>query len=237
MFFRILFFVSLIGLTFKGFCAENSALTSADSLFNSKKYTEAFERYKDIYDAGQASPAMLGKMAFIQEGLGNYTSALYYLDHYYKKTSNKKVLEKMQALANENDLVGYSFSDYKFLTNNINKYKQHIIGGLSALSIFVLALIYYKNPKGYKAVPWVTLQLIVILPILLIVNEFFDQNEGIIKEDQTVLMEAPSAASEPLELISKGHKVKVLDSAPVWTLIQYGEQEVYVRSNRLMRLF
>ncbi|MEP1892550.1 MAG: SH3 domain-containing protein [Cyclobacteriaceae bacterium] len=213
------------------------ALISADSLYNSKKYTEAFERYKDIYDNGQASPAMLGKMAFIQEGLGNYTSALYYLDHYYKKTSNKKVLEKMQDLAGENDLVGYNFSDYKFLTNNINKYQRHIIGSLSALSIFILALIYYKKPKGYKAVPWVSLQLIVVLPILLIVNEFFEQNEGIIKEDQTVLMEAPSAASEPIELISKGHKVKILSQSPVWTRIQYEDQEAYVRSNRLLRLF
>ena len=237
MFFRIIFFISLIGLTFKGFCVENMTLFSADSLFNSKKYTEAFDQYKDIYDAGQASPAMLGKMAFIQEGLGNYTSALYYLDHYYKKTSNKKVLEKMQDLANENDLAGYNFSDYKFFTNNINKYQQQIIGGLSALSIFILALIYYKNPKGYKAVPWITLQMIVFLPIMLIVNGFFEQNEGIIKDDQTVLMEAPSAASEPIELISKGHKVKVLDSSPVWTRIQFGEKEAYIRSNRLLRLF
>ncbi|MFT6865205.1 MAG: hypothetical protein ACJA08_000022 [Cyclobacteriaceae bacterium] len=236
MFFRILISISLLGCFFLTKGANDDPLHKADSLFKSKKYTEAFDLYSTIYAEGSASPAMLARMAFIKEGLGNYTEALFYLDHYYKKTSDKKVLEKMRDLAEENSLSGFEYSDYKFIVNNINKYGDLVIMGLLALSLLSLSIIYFKAPKGASAAPWLALQLFLLIPAALVLNEFFNDNEAIIKQDQTVMMQGPSAGSEPLELIAKGNKVKVIEAEPIWTKIRIGETEAYVRSNRLLKL-
>jgi hypothetical protein len=51
---------------------------------------------------------MLLKMAFVKEGLGDYSNALYYLNLYYLKTYDKKVLKKMENLAERyHKLEGY----------------------------------------------------------------------------------------------------------------------------------
>ena len=42
---------------------------------------------------------MLLKMAYIQEGLEQYPEALYYLNLYYNQNPSKKVLAKMETLA------------------------------------------------------------------------------------------------------------------------------------------
>jgi uncharacterized protein YgiM (DUF1202 family) len=66
--------------------AETRELVKADSLFEQKKYTESFDLYEQILDEEQlASPKMLLKMAFIKEGLGDYSRALYFLNVYYQK--------------------------------------------------------------------------------------------------------------------------------------------------------
>lgn len=236
MIFRLLIFVSFFTAGKYGFCETKNTVAHADSLFDSKKYTEAFETYQSIYSEGLASPAMLAKMAFIKEGLGNYTEALFYLDHYYKKTSNKKVLQKMYELADQNDLSGYEFSDYKFFVNNINKHNLYIILTLLFLTAAVVSIMYGKRVRGSRAAPWAVLQLLIIIPALLILNSYFSEKEAIIMKDQTVLMEGPSAGSEPLDLLDKGHKVKVLEIEPVWSKIQIGETKAYVRSNRIKNL-
>src|SRR4051812_48821245 len=74
-------------------------LHKADSLFDSKKYIESFEIYHQILDSSdQYSPRMLKKMAFIKEGLGDYTSALYYLNLFYSSNPDNEVLKKMEEL-------------------------------------------------------------------------------------------------------------------------------------------
>ncbi len=69
-------------------------------------------------------PAMLIKMAYIKEGLGDYTSALLYLDGYYKHTANKRAIAKMSELASENSLDGYEYSDYTYMNSTVNKYRM-----------------------------------------------------------------------------------------------------------------
>ncbi|MFY0599652.1 MAG: hypothetical protein JXR03_08260 [Cyclobacteriaceae bacterium] len=237
MFFRIIIFFFFFTSYFIVKSENINLINQADSLFESKKYTEAFELYAQVYEEGSASAAMLIKMAFIKEGLGDYTSALYYLDHYYKKTSNKRVLEKMYELANENNLEGFEFSDYKFAINTIAKYRTRLIFGLLGLAMFVFALMMAKRTNGTRAIPWIACQVVILIPALLILNGFFGDSEAIVGNDQTIAMDGPSAASEPLELIAKGTKVKVIDANEIWTKIQINETEAYVRSNRLLELF
>src|SRR5688572_16230256 len=76
-------------------------LKTADSLFATKLYTQSFEHYEEILLQKQYTPAMLLKMAFIQEGLNHIGRALYYLNLYYLATKDKTTLDKIQELANK----------------------------------------------------------------------------------------------------------------------------------------
>lgn len=237
MIFRVLILIALMSAFIEGLSGNKNNLHAADSLFKSQKYTEAFELYESIYNDGLESPAMLIKMAFIKEGLGNYTEALFFLDRYYKKTADKKVLNKMQELADQKDLSGYELSDYKFLVNNLNRYSTMILFVLFSLCLLILLGIYIKKVKGARALPWVTGQVLLLIIGLVIINRLYSEPEAIIKSNQTVLMDGPSAGAEAIDLIGKGHKVIVLSKGEVWTKIKIEDKEVYVRSNRLIKLF
>ena len=85
---------------------------------------------------------MLLKMAFIKEGLGDYTNALYYLNLYYLKTYNKRVLKKMENLAEQNKLSGYNYDDVEFFLNIYHKFQFQI-----DLLILTLILLFYFQLK------------------------------------------------------------------------------------------
>ena len=111
----IVFFL-LIGQVANSQSIKNE-ISLADSLFEKRKFTESLEIYENIIVEKKASPAMLLRMAYIYEGLDDLSSALISLDHYYKITADKKVLNKMKELADQNELEGYDTSDWGYLIN------------------------------------------------------------------------------------------------------------------------
>jgi hypothetical protein len=219
-----------------GAMSQNSELSSADSLFNNQKYTEAFEKYENIFNAGIASPAMLTRMAFIQEGLGNYSNALYFLNLYYLQSSDRDALNKMREIAEEHQLSGYEYSDFKFFENFVRKYQKEILLGLMAFSLFLVGYSYRKIKKEERPMISIGVQTLTLLIILAINNQLFVQTKGIIKQDQSLLMSGPSAASEPLELIGQGNKVIILESNELWSKIEWQDEEAYIRNKNIRKL-
>src|SRR5688572_21789201 len=86
-------------------------LKQADSLYLDKKYTQSLEHYQTILNQNEYTPAMLLKMAHIQEGLNRIGQALYYLNLYYLASNDKTVLTKMEELATRYNLEGYENTD------------------------------------------------------------------------------------------------------------------------------
>lgn len=233
---RIILTIFLIATSFVLLAAQNDDLTAADSLFAQKKYTEAFKQYEQIFDKGLASPAMLMKMAFIKEGLGSYTEALYYLNLYYQQTSDKSAARKMRELAETHDLYGYEYSDLKFIVGFVRKYASEIIAGLLVFSAFLLAYGYRKHRKGEKPVISVALQVVTLTLVLIISNELFKRDTAIISRENSLLMTGPSAGAEPIDYIQKGNKVFVLEQDALWSKIKWGNDVAYIRTKNLMRL-
>ncbi|MEM9824915.1 MAG: hypothetical protein AAF985_27775, partial [Bacteroidota bacterium] len=91
------------------------------------KYTEALERYEEILNEGTASPAMLLKMAYIEDGLENFASSLFYLNAYFQKTGDRATLTKIEELAANNKLVGYNYSDIDIFFIFFKKYRHQIV--------------------------------------------------------------------------------------------------------------
>ena len=209
-------------------------LSKADSLFDQKKYTEAYQLYDGIFEQGYASPSMIVKMAFIKEGLGDYTQALYFLNLYFNQTSNRKALLKMREIAEKHNLIGYEYSDTKFITNFFYKNRYLILMALMSISLFLIAYSYKKRHEK-PFMPAIG-QGIVLTLILILINGFFFKEYAIVTGSNTIAMEAPSAGSEPIELIEKGNKIVVLDKQPIWSKIRWNGQEVYIKSNLIKKI-
>ncbi|WP_416864108.1 MAG: hypothetical protein ACMVP2_15055 [Imperialibacter sp.] len=212
-------------------------LLKADSLFELKKYTESFDEYQTVFEQGLASPQMLMKMAFIKEGLDEYPEALFYLTKYYDLTHNNLVLKKINEIAEKQGLLGYDVTDADFIMSWYSLYYDLILTVVMSVIFVLLLLQVYRflKKKGFST-GLMTWQLIFGLFLAVVVNYPFSKPEAIIVEPATYLMKGPSAGAPMLEIVSQGHKVKVLDVGQIWTKILWQDAEVYVRSGSLKRL-
>jgi hypothetical protein len=60
-------------------------------------------------------------MAFVAEGMGDYSNASFYLAKYYDQNPNPRVITKIKVLTEQSNLFGYELDDsdrfLKFLTD------------------------------------------------------------------------------------------------------------------------
>ena len=210
----------------------------ADSLFAAQQYTQSFSLYDSLYqDQHEASPSMLLKMAYIKEGLGDITAAQYFLNEYYLATSNEQALQKMEDLANSNDLSGYQHNDITFFFNLYYKNYNWLVLGLIFICLALFSVIIYQKKK-YKASPRLNgfLLLILLTALFALVNFGKDYNRGVIIKNNTFIMAAPSSGANLIDVTSKGHKVVVEGKKDVWYKIEWQGQEGYVKAKNVKLL-
>jgi hypothetical protein len=237
--FPVILFIFLLLKTQVSFSQEVEAkIKFADSLFHQKKYTEAFKIYEKCYEEEKKySPQMLIKMAFIQEGLNNYSQTLVYLNDYYRVTNDKKALNKMEELAEKHQLKGYEYSDSKFIFNLIQFYKTQITFLFVLLiSILVIWIIYSKYRKGI-VLRLPALFTISILLIFLMMNILDSFNKTAIVSKNTFLMTGPSSGSDVKEVMRAGNKITILGEEDIWLRVSVGDTKGFVRksSTELLR--
>lgn len=208
----------------------------ADSLFKDKKYTQSYELYDSIYTQGNyVSPAMLLKMAYIREGLGDYTMALYLLYDYYIQTSDEFALEKMESLASARNLVGYEYSDKEYFLSVYHKYYDEIIISLGALSLLFLAgLLYQKFKFKRKPVGNFVLLSLSSISLLYVLNIGMGYKEAIVIHQNTYAMDSPSSAGNVVDIIGEGHKIIIDGSEDVWIKTSWKNQIVYVKKKNVL---
>jgi len=217
---------------------ENSLLLKADSLFTNQQFTQSFDLYDSLYNyQGEASPAMLLKMAYIKEGLNDITSAQYYLNEYYLATSNEQALQKMEDLADSNDLSGYQHNDITFFFNLYYKNYNWLVIGLITICAVLLAVIIYQRKK-FKTAPWANgfFLLLLLSGLFVLVNFGKDYNRGVIIKNNTFIMAAPSSAAELVDVTKKGHKVIVHGKEDVWYKIEWQNHDGYVKAKNVKLL-
>ncbi|MEO9803153.1 MAG: SH3 domain-containing protein [Reichenbachiella sp.] len=216
----------------------NDGLLKADSLFKLQKYTESFEIYEKILEErNEASPQMLMKMAYIKEGLGDYSQALIYLNKYYQQTSDKRAQNKMQELAEEHSLNGFSLSDAVFFKGLINKYYVEFNALLFLIALFLAGIAVYRKLKsGSNAMPYASSAVVVLLVFFWVINFELKEPLGIITENHAYLMTGPSAGADLIEVVTKGHRLKILDDEGIWIKVNWNGREAYIRSSMIKRV-
>lgn len=235
----IIIIITLLSTTNIGFpqTVENQ-LQIADSLFQQKKYTESFNLYEEILNRHElASPSMLAKMAFIQEGLGDYSQALYYLNLYYLETANKGVLKKMEDIADEYNLSGYEYTDMEFFLSIYHKYFLEIAFFFLLLAIGILGIIVYQKKKyKYKPIGYGIFYFFVLAGLFFLFNFGNNYQKGIISKNDVYLMSAPSSGAKLIEIVDKGHRVDIVGKEDVWVKIKWDNKIAYIRDNHLKKI-
>ncbi len=236
--FGISILISLLIVSTNGFGSGSAQqLIHADSLFEANKYTESFEVYNTVLEQGDYTPGMLLKMAFIKEGLGDVSGAMYFLNQYYNLTSNKKVLAKLEEIARENQLTGYDFNDVDFFINIYNRYRLQLMGLMIAISLVLFGLILLQKGKTGKRPTTPGIAYILSLGLIFyLLNYGISFDKGIIVDPQTYLMSGPSGGADVIGIIKKGHRVDILGKEGIWIKIKWDNQEVYIRENKIKTL-
>lgn len=232
----ILFLNCFLSCSFSALCdSPKEKLHIADSLFAQKKYTQSFELYEEIQKSDQkASPAMLLKMAFIKEGLGDYTNALYYLNLYSLKTHKKKALKKMENLAEQHKLTGYNYDDVEFFLNIYHKYLLQFNLLFISLVFMLFGILFYqkrtnKIKSNFPGIIYISL----LLALLFINNYGIEHKKAIITSSDVYLMKGPSPGSDVVDVISKGHRVDIFEQDDVWVKIYWNDNAVFIKSFNL----
>ena len=216
----------------------NPMLQKADSLFSHQRFTQAFTLYDSLYKyEQQATPAMLLKMAYIKEGLGDITLAEYYLNEYYLSTSNELALQKMEDLAVANDLSGYEHNDITFFFNIYYKNYNWLVTGLIIICFVLLSIIIYHKYK-HHLISWVNVFFltILLLALFIIVNFGKTYNRGVITKNNTFIMAAPSAGANLIDVTTKGHKVIIEGAKDVWYKIEWQGHDGYIKAKNVRLL-
>ena len=213
-------------------------LDVADSLFNERKYTQSFEIYDRIMKSeNRTSPAMLLKMAYIKEGLGDYSNALYYLNLYYLQTHNKRALRKMEDVAKKYNLEGYKYTDVEFFMNVFYRYYSAIVYGLSGLVFILIGYMVYKKLR-MKVNPGFSLfYLFIVVGLLFYVVNFGKRyQKGIIISPDTYLMDGPSSGAKLIAIADMGHRVHVLGKDDVWVKVEWEGSTAYIKENNILQI-
>jgi hypothetical protein len=236
----VLKIVSIAALVCATVCGHSQTpatlLQKADSLYSQKQFTQSFEVYQRIHKTGQYSPAMLLKMAFIQEGLNKPSLALYYLNLYYLATGDEQALIKMDELAAKNGLSGYEHTQLSQARELITRYQPHVAAAIASSIIFLMAIGIYQNRKGRKPIAAMVLIFVGLLFLGLFINFVQPDRTAIVIGTNTIAMNGPSSGASAIGLLQEGNKVRIKNKEDVWLKVYWADRYVYVRQSQVVEV-
>lgn len=209
--------------------APDRQLLLADSLFQQKKYIQAFQTYQALEKQGAHSAAMLLRMAYIQEGLGHTAESLLYLNRYWAASADDQVLEKIQSVAQKKNLSGYDYTTADRIKLVLAQHRAPIAIGGSGILVLLLALSAYltrkKNPARWFALTGV---MVFAVGLAYTISVARVTSAGI-SRSATYLMQGPSAGSSVVARIEAGHRLPLKGEQDIWIKTEWGGSTVYAR--------
>ncbi|EAZ81150.1 SH3 domain-containing protein [Algoriphagus machipongonensis] len=214
--------------------ADVKDLQNADSLFQQRSYKEAMEIYRQNYQEGIYSPAMLLKMSFIAEGIGDKENATLYLSKYYDLNPNSQTITKIKSLTGQSDLVGYEVSDAARFMLFLIEYQEIIVGSLALFLVISIIMIWVRGKKNPESTfYWPTIFLIILI---FAANNFLKApNAALITQSPTMIVSKPSAGGELIDRVEPGHRVKIKSSKDIWYEVEWKDQVAYIKKDNVTR--
>ena len=205
----------------------------ADSLYENQRYEQALVHYRQIVSAGSYSPQLLVRMAFIEEANKNYAETLYLLNLYFSQQPDRQVFFKMKELASEQQLSGYEISDREYFFGLLRFYQTQIIVVLllMAAASFVFLLVSKKRQQSLWA-PAAFLFVFLFLAAFSL-NSGYGNQTGIVNQQSSYLMDAPSPGSKMLGMVTRGNRFKLVEKNDIWYKVKWQDRTAYIRQSNL----
>lgn len=230
-----LFIISTLFLQSIHCQADVLELAKADSLFDQKSYKEAMEIYRPNFQLGIYSPAMLLKMSFIAEGIGDKENATLYLSTYYDLNPNGQTLTKIKSLTGQTNLVGYEVSDFRRFVLFLVEYQVLIVAALGIFLLGTLVSLWVTISKGNGSISYWPSSLLLV--VLFLANNFLvAPSAGLVTSSPTLIVDRPTAGGELIEQVEPGHRVKIKSSKDVWFEVEWKDQIGYIKKSDVTRL-
>jgi len=212
-------------------------LKMADSLYAKKQYTQSLDLYREIFLQHTYSPAMLLRMSYIEEGLGQNPMALYYINLYYEITHDQSALSKMEDMATRYNLTGYELNKNDYTLAIIAENKTAIITALGAICVVLLSLMIYTL-KRKKIKPFISFSFFILTVILLLAftNRDLSPPNGITHNAPAYLMSGPSPGSRVIGIISEGHRLPITGRHDVWVKVKWRDGYAYLKQNQVLEV-
>lgn len=229
--------VAFFALSFANAQVFDYRLKMADSLYAKKQYTQSLDLYREIFKQHTYSPAMLLRMAYIEEGLGQNPMALYYINLYYEITHDQAALAKMEDMAVRYNLSGYEVNKTDHTLAIIAENKTAIITALSAICLVLLSLMIYTL-KRRKIKPYISFSFFILTSLLLIVftNRNLTPSNGITLNAPAYLMSGPSPGATVVGIISDGHRLPIRGRHDVWVKVKWRDGYAYLKQNQVLEV-
>lgn len=209
------------------------ALQKADSLFQAGQVEQSYPLYRQARgQAGLQSARQLLRMAYIQEGLGHYPAALYYLSVAQAWQPRYATWHKMVALAQEHRLTGYPDTWRQNLAITIQRYYYRLLQGLLLLAVAGGTLLLLRRRTADRAW-WATYGGYLLL-VGLFLNLLAPGRVGLVARPRAPLMAGPSAGSAWLTTAAAGDRFEVRGQQDIWFRVQWQGRDAYIRRPDLL---
>ncbi|WP_242693098.1 SH3 domain-containing protein [Sabulibacter ruber] len=176
-------------------------------------------------------------MAYIHEGLQQYTQSMHYLQLFYSKSPSRSVLRKMEEVGLQQHLTGYEYTDWDFFKTQFYKYYSQILELLLVGAVVTMTLLLIRWAKKKPISAEAKLGFVVYVGFVFYFANFLTiDQQGIIRNSNVPIMTAPSAGAGLVASVGTGHKVNIMGEEDIWYRIEWNGQPAYIRKNNLLLL-
>ncbi|SHL03559.1 SH3 domain-containing protein [Hymenobacter psychrotolerans] len=193
----------------------------------------AYQLYRRIlHQQQQVSPQMLLRMAYVQEGLGHYPAALYYLSMAQARQPRLSTWRKMAALARDNRLTGYPENWRQDLQLTFRRYYYPGLQSLLIGAVVGGTLLLVRRRTLSRG--WWTAYGAYLLLTGAYLNLLGMEKEALVARPRAALMSGPSAGATWLTTAAAGDRLVVEGRQDTWYRVHWQGQDAYIRTQDLL---
>ncbi|MBT9393781.1 hypothetical protein KLP40_11465 [Hymenobacter sp. NST-14] len=181
---------------------------------------------------GVQSGRQLLRMAYIQEALGHYPAALYYLSVAQAWQPRYGTWRKMVTLAQEHRLTGYPDTWRQNLLIGLQRYYYRLLQVMLMLAIVGGLLLGLRRRTADRA--WWGIYAAYLLSIGLFLNLLAPARIGLVARPRAPLMAGPSAGAAWLTTAAAGDRFEVRGRQDIWYRVQWQGRDAYIRRPDLL---
>ncbi|MBO9641166.1 MAG: tetratricopeptide repeat protein [Siphonobacter aquaeclarae] len=229
---KVTFFFFFLSIFVQSADAQNVRLAEADSLFRSHSFRKATAAYEEVLArTPRIAPAIYLKLAFLHEQRKDWLKEQYYLNLYYEQVPDERVLQRMNEIARTQNWKGYELDDFNLLVLLFKQYSGYLIGVLLVLGTYVFIVLLSKRvKKQYIPFRHKAIFFFYWLGVALLVNLPGRYRQVIIRNPDTILRQDPSGGALPTEVVTEGHRLKVLGKSDIWYQVLWDNRLAYVKA-------